>query len=97
MLFSIENYRNCDFQGRGSGPPIPSLDLRIFVFTCRRNRSTFAVCVELGGRERSFLLYIYIPLIGGQWFSGRVLDLRSGGRGFEPHQRHCGVSLSKTH
>ena len=32
---------------------------------------------------------------GAQWLSGRVLDLRLKGRGFEPHQRHCVVSLSK--
>ena len=30
-----------------------------------------------------------------QWLSGRVLDSRSKGRGFEPHRRHCVVSLSK--
>ena len=34
---------------------------------------------------------------GGQWLSGRVLDLRPRGRGFESHRRHCVVSLSKTH
>ena len=27
--------------------------------------------------------------------SGRVLDSRSEGRGFEPHRRHCVVSFSK--
>ena len=27
--------------------------------------------------------------------SGTVLDSRSRGRGFEPHRRHCVVSLSK--
>ena len=32
-----------------------------------------------------------------QWLSGRVLDPRPRGRGFEPHQRHCIVSLSKKH
>ena len=32
---------------------------------------------------------------GAQWLSGRVLDLRPRGRGFEPHRRHCVVSLSK--
>ena len=32
---------------------------------------------------------------GAQWLSGRVLDLRLKGRGFEPHRRHCVVSLSK--
>ena len=30
---------------------------------------------------------------GAQWLSGRVLDLRQGGRGFEPHRRHCVVVL----
>ena len=35
-------------------------------------------------------------MIGGaQWLSGRVLDSRPKGRGFEPHRRHCVVSLSK--
>ena len=34
---------------------------------------------------------------GSQWLSGRVLDSRPKGVGFETHRRHCGVSLSKTH
>ena len=33
--------------------------------------------------------------MGAQWLSGRVLDSRPKGRGFEPHRRHCVVSLSK--
>ena len=33
--------------------------------------------------------------LGAQWLSGRVLDSRPRGRGFEPHWRHCVVSLSK--
>ena len=32
---------------------------------------------------------------GAQWLSGRVLDSRPRGRWFEPHQRHCGMPLSK--
>ena len=36
-------------------------------------------------------------LFGAQWLSGRVLDSRLRGRGFEPHRHHCVVSLSKTH
>ena len=28
-------------------------------------------------------------LKGAQWFSGRVLDSRPRGCGFEPHWRHC--------
>ena len=33
--------------------------------------------------------------MGAQWLSGRVHDSRLRGRGFEPHPRHCVVSLSK--
>ena len=33
--------------------------------------------------------------MGAQWLSGRVLDSRPKGRGFEPHRSHCVVSLSK--
>ena len=33
--------------------------------------------------------------MGAQWLSGRVLDSRPRGRLFEPHLRHCVVSLSK--
>ena len=31
-----------------------------------------------------------------QWLSGRALDSRPRGRGFEPHRGHCVVSLSKS-
>ena len=34
-------------------------------------------------------------MMGAQWFSGRVFDSRPKGRGFEPHRRHCVVSMSK--
>ena len=34
---------------------------------------------------------------GTQWLNGRVLDSGPRGGRFEPHQRHCLVSLSKTH
>ena len=44
---------------------------------------------------------LYNPLLhkswGAQWLSGRVLDLRSRGCGFEPLWLHCVVFLSKTH
>ena len=32
---------------------------------------------------------------GVQWLSGRVLDSRPKGRGFEPHRRHCVVVLEQ--
>ena len=33
--------------------------------------------------------------MGAQWLSGRVLDSRPKGHVFEPHPRHCLVSLRK--
>ena len=33
--------------------------------------------------------------VGAQWLSGRVLDSRPRGRGFEPHRRHCGVVIEQ--
>ena len=38
---------------------------------------------------------IVLLTTGAQWLSGRGLDSRPKGRGFEPHRRHCVVSLSK--
>ena len=35
--------------------------------------------------------------LNAQWLSGRVLDSRPTGCGFEPHRCHCIVPLSKTH
>ena len=37
----------------------------------------------------------YQKVEGAQWLSGRVLDLRPKGRGFEPHRRHCVVVLEQ--
>ena len=33
-------------------------------------------------------------LLGAQWLSGRVLDLRPSDPGFEPHRCHSGSSLT---
>ena len=45
-------------------------------------------------------MFLYMPVDsmlneGAQWLSGRVLDSRPKGRRYEPHRRHCVVSLSK--
>ena len=89
MLISVETYRNCDF---------PQTPYPLSAFTCSSDPvidlHLLVVC-KLSGTGRSFLLYIRVR--GGQWLSGRVLDSRQRGRGFEPHRRHCDVSLSKTH
>ena len=33
--------------------------------------------------------------MGEQWLSGRVLDSRPRGRGFQPHWRHCVLVLEQ--
>ena len=38
---------------------------------------------------------MYRFLVGAQWLSGRVLNSRPRGHGFEPHLHHCAVYLSK--
>ena len=45
--------------------------------------------------SQKFLNLQYRQKKGAQWLSGRMLDSRQRGRGFEPHRRHCVVSLSK--
>ena len=40
-------------------------------------------------------MYTRMSQMRAQWLSGRVLDSRPRGRGFEPHRRHFVVSLSK--
>ena len=42
-----------------------------------------------------YILCTSVLVLGAQWLSGRVLDSRPRGRGFEPHQRHCVVALEQ--
>ena len=41
--------------------------------------------------------FVSSQLMGAQWVSGRVSEPRlyTGRRGFEPHRRHCVMSLRK--
>ena len=41
------------------------------------------------------LLYTTNYIVGAQWLSGRVLDSRPRGSGFEPHRRHSVVVLEQ--
>ena len=54
-------------------------------------------CVEKIIRTNNLLQLIHQVTIemGAQWLSGRVLDSRPKGSGFEPHQRHCVVVLEQ--
>ena len=60
----------------------------------KKGRSIFFVIFEviIG------TVYLYVSksvTLGAQWLSGRVLDSRPKGRGFEPHRRHCVVVLEQ--
>ena len=41
------------------------------------------------------LFSVLNKVVGAQWLSGRVLDSRPKGSGFEPHRRHCVVVLEQ--
>ena len=41
------------------------------------------------------MLSLLSTVTGAQWLSGRVLDLRQRGCGFEPHRRRCVVVLEQ--
>ena len=47
------------------------------------------------GSSRRFTGLYTVPCKRAQWLCGRVLDSRPRGHWFEPHWRHCVVSLSK--
>ena len=49
---------------------------------------------NLKNQKHRWKLQVGIEL-GAQWLSGRALDSRPKGCGFDPHRRHCVVSLSK--
>ena len=52
--------------------------------------------ILLGDLAKRKLSACLVPrLLGAQWLSGRVLDSKPRGIGFESHRRHCVVSLSK--
>ena len=55
--------------------------------------------VSIGGSEsnHNFMLkkLLYWIYEGAQWVSGRVLDSRQRGRGFNPQRCHCIVVLEQ--
>ena len=55
------------------------------------NSETPIMCYKYNKPIRSTIF----DFLGAQWLSGRVLDSGPKGRGFEPHQRHCGVVLEQ--
>ena len=58
----------------------------------------FPKCVGKGRFPKSQIQSLFSDTLtseGAQWLSGRVLDSRPKGRGFEPHRRHCVVVLEQ--
>ena len=54
------------------------------------------IAVDLGRKAtKQTPIKFSLCATGAQWLSGGVLDSRPMGHGFEPHLRHCVVSLSK--
>ena len=54
------------------------------------DKGQFQYLTNLKGPQEGSYLYT-----GAQWLSGRVLDSRPKGSGFEPHRRHCVVVLEQ--
>ena len=59
------------------------------------SRRKVDLCCVQETRYRGGHCRIITGKVGAQWLGGRVLDSRPKGCGFEPHRRHCVVSLSK--
>ena len=56
-------------------------------------RNVVSITLELKYHIQQTLFYQVFE--GGQWLSGRVLDSRPKGLGFEPHRHHCVVVLEQ--
>ena len=85
---------------------VPKLRVLVYIFVLfpwsvvSRQVIVFACVIVFGPVRLMMILIVYNVCInikmGAQWFSGRVLDSRPRGRGFEPHRRHCFVVLEQS-
>ena len=66
---------------------------------CSNIKSTSMKISDLSVNSQKTLKWLFFFFFfffeGAQWLSGRVLDSRPKGRGFEPHRRHCVVVLEQ--
>ena len=69
------------------------MKLNILEKTVCQNRIENLQCIS--NRCLGVSLQLYLASQGAQWLSGRVLDSRPKGSGFEPHRRHCVVVLEQ--
>ena len=94
MLFFEEHSSSCVVYFPFSGTLFP-----VSMIDGDQSRCSEGECNGFGfcslGRLSQFYvaISIYRQERGAQW---QVIELRSRGCGFEPHWKHCGVSLCKT-
>ena len=78
---------NSKFTKEGYGLP----DIKFWAHMRSQISKPMLLCTWLS-TNRDLFKY---STMGAQWLSGRALDSRPKGRGFEPHLRHCVVVLEQ--
>ena len=73
-------------------PDHTHLFLTILTKMSARNAVEMSSGLEIRVRHK---INVSKHMTGAQWLSGRVLDSRPRGLGFEPHRRHCVVVLEQ--
>ena len=61
----------------------------------QQQKTVAAAKNHINKKNYSMKYHVILERQGAQWLSGRVLDSRPKGRGFEPHRRHCVVVLEQ--
>ena len=69
--------------------------LAVFIINFLRSHPHLTADSHFNKEKRTCRLPEVMRFVGAQWLSGRVLDSRPKGRGFEPHRRHCVVVLEQ--
>ena len=94
LLNSKRNHidlRSAILHGKRSGKSVQNINF--VIFSAEDSRKHYKVLKQY---DSHFILKRNYKFVrGAHWLRGRVLDSRPKGRGFEPHRRHCVVSLSK--
>ena len=73
-------------------------DLKSLDHLCINPINNQVICRFALAQVRCTRLVFYLAIVnkvGAQWLSGRVLDSRPKGRGFQRHRRHCVVVLEQ--
>ena len=81
IIFKIRKSKVTDYAALSGDPTIMiSATIAIVVFIVHLSRRSYQPISNLGGAH---------------WLSGRVLDTRPRGCGFEPHRCHCVVVIEQ--